>query len=542
MLPLTTSIKTRRRISLTLIFAVVISLFCTIPVFATTGYVAEYYKSESDEELSGMTTYTVDDVSAPELEGYICYSCSKSVTYIYTKPIEAYVNGYADDTFKPDNAVSRAETSKMLYKFLTPSDNSESIPSDVLENEWYYESVSALFNSGILDGYSDGTFKPDATMTRAEFVKALVLMSGLSGTTNASFRDVASNHWALSYIQTGIITGLLNGYPDGTFKPDNPISRGEVVSLINRLYNTDISSDAIASSGSPFSDVKSTHWAYSDIMIASGAIGTNPKADVSNYYLDNNNKVVKLSDRATDSVSIPELEGWVGIKAEILNRYYYSRDDEANPVVTLNEIGITETEWEVLREINRIRIAAGIHPASTRNTLQSAARTRATEALTLLSRTRPNGLDYLSIFSQYDINYKEAGEYIDQHGKKDDVSGFMEIAKYDDINTRHDHIGVAISDSTNANYNYIYERLYVTDGDVTRINIASDTSYVVAKQGTDLEDLGVIIRVYCTECGYSYMPLLKEMCSDYDPYKIGSQSIVVSYGELTALLRITVVY
>ncbi len=108
--------------------------------------------------------------------------------------------------------------------------------SDVNETNVYYEAITALVDDGTINGYEDGTFKPDNTITRAEFSKLLAIKTAPSNqifsTKTKAFPDVAEDHWANAYIAFAVSVGAVNGYPDGTFKPEAPVTYGEAVKMI----------------------------------------------------------------------------------------------------------------------------------------------------------------------------------------------------------------------------------------------------------------------------------------------------------------------
>ena len=116
----------------------------------------------------------------------------------------------------------------------------DSIFSDVSETNSYYEAITSLVADGVINGYDDGTFKPDATITRAEFSKLLAVGSTPAGTgfgqTSTQFSDVAdstsSSAWAIPYIAYAVGIKAINGYEDGTFRPTNPVTYGEAVKMI----------------------------------------------------------------------------------------------------------------------------------------------------------------------------------------------------------------------------------------------------------------------------------------------------------------------
>lgn len=129
-----------------------------------------------------------------------------------------------------------------------------------ISNHWAETYINYLASGNIIGGFPDGTFKPNQTLTRAEVSAMLVNQLGLNQ-ESANFPDVSSSHWANSFIGAVVSEGIMSGYPDGTFKPNNPMTRAEVSSVISSAYNM-----VQSSINSPFSDVGQSHWAFSSIM------------------------------------------------------------------------------------------------------------------------------------------------------------------------------------------------------------------------------------------------------------------------------------
>ena len=151
----------------------------------------------------------------------------------------AYVSGYPDGTVRPNASITRAETAQMLYRLLTDEarkeyQTSRSAYTDVPTGQWYSTSVATLSSMGVITGYPDGTFRPNASITRAEFATLLSRLSGVSTTRSASFSDV-STHWARKAIAAVSAEGWVSGYPDGTFRPNANITRAEAMAMLNRM-------------------------------------------------------------------------------------------------------------------------------------------------------------------------------------------------------------------------------------------------------------------------------------------------------------------
>lgn len=151
-----------------------------------------------------------------------------------------YIIGYPDGGVHPTANITRAEVATIIYRVLSAESREQFLTeensfSDVSEGAWYNTAISTLANAGILNGYRDGTFRPNAMITRAEVATIISRFTKISG-GRASFYDSAE-HWASSYIATAAENGWVTGYPDGTFRPDNPITRAETVTMINRLLD-----------------------------------------------------------------------------------------------------------------------------------------------------------------------------------------------------------------------------------------------------------------------------------------------------------------
>lgn len=177
-----------------------------------------------------------------------------------------YINGYDDNTFRPDNSITRAETAAMLLRINDSDTNvtADDMFTDVAEDTWYKDTVNQAAALGIVNGYEDGTFKPESEITRAEFTAMLTRLTGVDLTGELPFEDVDTSHWGYDSIYSAYSAGYISGYDDNTFRPDIPITRAEAVKMINTAFDrTDYSNTE-----NTFSDVSSEHWAYRDILEA----------------------------------------------------------------------------------------------------------------------------------------------------------------------------------------------------------------------------------------------------------------------------------
>ncbi|WP_369296982.1 S-layer homology domain-containing protein [uncultured Neglectibacter sp.] len=183
-----------------------------------------------------------------------------------------YVSGIGNNKFGPDKRITRAETAQMLYNLLLEqSVVTETIFSDVPISSWYGQAVNALAQIGIFRGYGNGTFRPNSFITRAELVTALAACTS-SIDADVGFSDVSEKHWARKSIAAANFYGWIKGYPDGTFRPNDPITRAETVTILNRALGRTGNGFAENRTGKYFTDISKKHWAYSDIVEASGAV------------------------------------------------------------------------------------------------------------------------------------------------------------------------------------------------------------------------------------------------------------------------------
>ena len=183
----------------------------------------------------------------------------------------AYMVG-SGGAFRPTDNLTRAEAAQVLYNLLTDKTmgDRDVTFSDVTEERWFYTAVMTLASHGIIRGYSDGTFRPNAYITRAEFATLCSRFDDLTD-GDMTFSDVPETHWAYKYIVSAASKGWITGYSDGTFRPDNNILRGEVVALLNRVlerYPDKEFIDAHEAELRSFSDVSKSYWNYYGIMEA----------------------------------------------------------------------------------------------------------------------------------------------------------------------------------------------------------------------------------------------------------------------------------
>lgn len=150
----------------------------------------------------------------------------------------AYIMGYPDGTVQPEGEITRAEACTIFFRLLTDSSRDYYFSktndyTDVNAGDWFNNAISTLSNAGIVTGYNDGTFRPNQPITRGEMAKIIANFANLSK-GGKSFTDL-SGHWSKTYVELAAGNGWIAGYPDGSFRPDQKITRAETVTMINRV-------------------------------------------------------------------------------------------------------------------------------------------------------------------------------------------------------------------------------------------------------------------------------------------------------------------
>ena len=187
----------------------------------------------------------------------------------------AYLSGYENETFGPDNAMTRAQVAQMFYNLLLNKDITIAADfSDVPTDAWYATAVNTLASLGIVNGIGGGRFAPDRPITRAEFT--VIAMRFTNGTTEGKniFSDVDVNDWFYDQVVGSIQYGWITGYSDGTFRPNKTISRAEVTTIVNRMLDRSADEDYVDRHEADlrlFPDVSKDYWAYYEIVEATNA-------------------------------------------------------------------------------------------------------------------------------------------------------------------------------------------------------------------------------------------------------------------------------
>ena len=186
-----------------------------------------------------------------------------------------YLFGYPDGTFGPENNMTRAEVAQMFYNLLLDQDvEITKTFDDVPANAWYAKAVNTLASLDIISGVGDNKFEPERSITRAEFT-AMAMKFAVGGEEGENiFSDVDEDDWFYDAVVNSIQYGWIHGYGDGTFRPNNPITRAEVTAIVNNMLGRAADEDFVdehAEELTPFSDIEK-HWAYYHIVEATAPL------------------------------------------------------------------------------------------------------------------------------------------------------------------------------------------------------------------------------------------------------------------------------
>ena len=218
---------------------------------------------------------------------------------------------------------------------------------------WAKTYIDSGITAGYIDGYSDGTFKPDGSVTRAEFAKMLVEALGITGTTTIAFKDVPAGKWYYSYVQKAVYAGFISGYSDNTFRPDNNITRQEAAAMISRI----VTAPTTTKSATIYKDYASIDkaWAlqYVETVLSKGYMTG-----------DNNgnfrpNSTLTRGEAAKIITSILQTEKIVKVNQSISSAVSYSNTLFVNNVIIANSVGSGSVSFANCRVLGAMNIAGG---------------------------------------------------------------------------------------------------------------------------------------------------------------------------------------
>lgn len=240
----------------------------------------EAYETQDTEKVANPLTHAV--IHLYTKEKYVPEQPTTDYLipgfWLNTNDHYSYLIGYSDGTVRPNGKITRAEVATIFFRLLDDDTrakywSSENNFSDVSADKWYNNAVSTLSNMGVIGGYADGTFRPDAPISRAEFAKIAVSFTQNNGSAVYNyFTDVKTTDWFAPYVTAAKDAGLIEGYSDGSFKPESKITRAEACAIVNRTLGRKPSKAHMKISDRiDWPDVQTTDWFYEAIMEATNS-------------------------------------------------------------------------------------------------------------------------------------------------------------------------------------------------------------------------------------------------------------------------------
>ena len=231
------------------------------------------------KSVGAVSTYTFDSVKANhtiqvKFVKYNSIVADPEVTgvagWLQTKEHNGYMGGYGNGLFGPNDNMTRAQVARMFYNLLLEKDVPVTVSfTDVPADAWYAEAVNTLASLGVIKGIGNDQFAPNRTITRAEFTVIAMRFANVSADVTNPFTDISTNDWFYSAVTSAVSYGWINGYGDGSFRPQATITRAEVVTIVNRMLNRTADRNFVDSNATAqFDDVPNTYWAYYNIMEA----------------------------------------------------------------------------------------------------------------------------------------------------------------------------------------------------------------------------------------------------------------------------------
>jgi hypothetical protein len=187
----------------------------------------------------------------------------------------AYILGYPEGDIRPLNQITREEVAMIFYRLLTDDSRNQLLSdnnpfTDIESTRWSNRAISTLYAGGIISGYPDGTFRPLEPITRAELSNIAAKFDRLNLEGASKFADIFG-HWAEDYIKSSENNGWINGYPDMTFKPEQAITRAEAMTLINNVLRRKVPTENIHPDAIFWPDISEDDWFYEAVMEATNS-------------------------------------------------------------------------------------------------------------------------------------------------------------------------------------------------------------------------------------------------------------------------------
>ena len=240
----------------------------------------EYMVVPKNLEVPGYIVTTTSTPDSATVTSDKIGNVSVDFTHIYvvglnTEDHYAYIRGYEDGTIRPEGNITRAEVATIFYRLLSSEalaafKTTENTFTDVDSDAWYNLSVSTLAKAGVISGYPDGSFNPNGKITRAELVSIATRFFTTIEVGDSKFSDIAG-HWAAKAIDEAYIKGIIKGYSDGTFRPDQAVTRAEAMKIVNGILGRPIDTCVLIEGIKLWPDVASDAWYYYVVAEATNA-------------------------------------------------------------------------------------------------------------------------------------------------------------------------------------------------------------------------------------------------------------------------------
>ena len=273
-------------------------------------------KGENDKEVDTDEDVKISDLEVPERDGFIFGGWYEDPGYnnqldgdyvieagdkVYGRWINvtvpdaledtdhfAYIIGYPDETVRPQNNVSREEVATMFYRLMKPDYRAEKVTrendfEDIEEGRWSEKAVATMTNAGFIKGYPEGDFRPENSITRAEFatIAARMFANDYDKKYEGEFTDIAG-HWAEEDILKLSAYECIYGYEDGSFKPDAKITRAEAIAIINRIIVRYVNHEGLHEYAIHWVDNVKTQWYYYPVLEATNSHDYGRQTDLYN--------------------------------------------------------------------------------------------------------------------------------------------------------------------------------------------------------------------------------------------------------------------
>ena len=250
----------------------------SVRVMVTGG--TEYMVVPKNLDVPGYIVTTTSTPDSATVTSDKIGNVSVDFTHIYvvglnTEDHYAYIRGYEDGTIRPEGNITRAEVATIFYRLLSSEalaafKTTENTFTDVDSDAWYNLAVSTLAKAGVISGYPDGSFNPNGKITRAELVSIATRFFTTIEVGDSKFSDIAG-HWAAKAIDEAYIKGIIKGYSDGTFRPDQAVTRAEAMKIVNGILGRPIDTCVLIEGIKLWPDVASDAWYYYVVAEATNA-------------------------------------------------------------------------------------------------------------------------------------------------------------------------------------------------------------------------------------------------------------------------------